>query len=137
GLADYAELFDRHPRLHGGFIWEWIDHGIAQLTPAGEPYFGYGGDFGGRLPHGNFLLPGLVFPLRAPSPRLPGAKPGFLPARGPPAASRPGTGTTTRASTPPASAGRSRTAGYRSRRVPWRCRTCRQAMSPPPASRRR
>ena len=32
GLADYAELFDRHPRLHGGFIWEWIDHGIAQAT---------------------------------------------------------------------------------------------------------
>ena len=55
GLADYAELFDRHPRLHGGFIWEWIDHGIAQLTPAGEPYFGYGGDFGERVHDGSFV----------------------------------------------------------------------------------
>ena len=36
GLAEYAELFDRHPRLHGGFIWEWIDHGIAQLTAQGS-----------------------------------------------------------------------------------------------------
>ena len=32
GLAEYQALFDRHPRLHGGFIWEWIDHGITQTT---------------------------------------------------------------------------------------------------------
>ena len=68
GLADYAELFDRHPRLHGGFIWEWIDHGITQLTPAGERYFGYGGDFGERVHDGNFVIDGLVFPDRTPSP---------------------------------------------------------------------
>src|SRR5689334_8672499 len=70
GLADYAELFDRHPRLHGGFIWEWIDHGIAQVTAAGERYFGYGGDFGEPLHDGNFVIDGLVFPDRTPSPGL-------------------------------------------------------------------
>jgi beta-galactosidase len=79
GLAGYAELFDRHPRLHGGFIWEWIDHGIAQLSPAGEPYFGYGGDFGERVHDGNFVIDGLVFPDRTPSPGLLEAKAVFAP----------------------------------------------------------
>ncbi|HEY1004600.1 MAG TPA: glycoside hydrolase family 2 TIM barrel-domain containing protein, partial [Streptosporangiaceae bacterium] len=79
GLAGYAELFDRYPRLHGGFIWEWIDHGIAQLTPAGEPYFGYGGDFGERVHDGNFVIDGLVFPDRTPSPGLLEAKAVFAP----------------------------------------------------------
>ena len=79
GLADYAELFDRHPRLHGGFIWEWIDHGIAQATPAGEPYFAYGGDFGETVHDGNFVIDGLVFPDRTPSPGLLEAKAIFAP----------------------------------------------------------
>src|SRR5690349_10004965 len=81
GLAGYAELFDRHPRLHGGFIWEWIDHGITQLTPAGERYFAYGGDFGERVHDGNFVIDGLVFPDRTPSPGLLEAKAVFSPVR--------------------------------------------------------
>jgi beta-galactosidase len=79
-LADYAGLFDRHRRLHGGFIWEWIDHGIAQVTAAGEPYFGYGGDFGEPVHDGNFVIDGLVFPDRTPSPGLLEAKAVFAPA---------------------------------------------------------
>jgi beta-galactosidase len=79
GLADYAALFDRHPRLHGGFIWEWIDHGIAQLTEQGEPYFAYGGDFGETVHDGNFVIDGLVFPDRTPSPGLLEAKAVFAP----------------------------------------------------------
>ena len=55
----------------------------------------------------------------------------------PPAASRSGTGSTPRACTPTVSAGPSRTAGYRSRRATWRCRTACREPSPPPASRRR
>jgi len=81
GLADYADLFDRHPRLHGGFIWEWIDHGIAQVTAAGERYFGYGGDFGEPVHDGNFVIDGLVFPDRTPSPGLLEAKAVFAPVR--------------------------------------------------------
>ncbi len=81
GLADYAEIFDRHPRLHGGFIWEWIDHGIAQVTAAGEPYFGYGGDFGEVVHDGNFVIDGLVFPDRTPSPGLGEAKAVFAPVK--------------------------------------------------------
>jgi beta-galactosidase len=81
GLAEYTELFARHPRLHGGFIWEWIDHGITQLTPAGERYFAYGGDFGERVHDGNFVIDGLVFPDRTPSPGLLEAKAVFSPVR--------------------------------------------------------
>ena len=28
GLADYQRVLERYPRLQGGFVWEWIDHGL-------------------------------------------------------------------------------------------------------------
>ena len=39
GLAEYQELFERYPRCQGGFVWEWIDHGIRCTTPDGAAYF--------------------------------------------------------------------------------------------------
>ncbi|MGY5012637.1 glycoside hydrolase family 2 TIM barrel-domain containing protein [Streptomyces sp. 900105755] len=66
GLADYQRIFESHDRLQGGFIWEWIDHGIED-----ERYgYAYGGDFGEELHDGNFVCDGLVFPDREPSPGL-------------------------------------------------------------------
>ena len=66
GLADYQRLFASHDRLQGGFVWEWIDHGIKD-----ERYgFAYGGDFGEELHDGNFVCDGLIFPDRTPSPGL-------------------------------------------------------------------
>ncbi|MEU2423766.1 glycoside hydrolase family 2 TIM barrel-domain containing protein [Streptomyces sp. NPDC007851] len=66
GLADYQRIFESHDRLQGGFIWEWIDHGIED-----ERYgYAYGGDFGEELHDGNFVCDGLVFPDRRPSPGL-------------------------------------------------------------------
>ncbi len=70
GLADYQELFERHERCAGGFIWEWIDHGIRRREPDGTEWFAYGGDFGEELHDGNFVIDGLVFPDRTPSPGL-------------------------------------------------------------------
>ena len=67
GLADYQALFERHPRCQGGFVWEWIDHG---LRDAARGFFAYGGDFGEPLHDGNFVADGLVFPDRTPSPGL-------------------------------------------------------------------
>ncbi|MEV6957962.1 glycoside hydrolase family 2 TIM barrel-domain containing protein [Streptomyces sp. NPDC051207] len=66
GLADYQRLFERYERLQGGFVWEWIDHGVR------HPEFGfaYGGDFGEELHDGNFVCDGLLFPDREPSPGL-------------------------------------------------------------------
>jgi beta-galactosidase len=69
GLLEYRELFERHPRCQGGFVWEWMDHGIAR-DAAGRPYFAYGGDFGEDIHDGNFVIDGVVFPDRTPSPAL-------------------------------------------------------------------
>ncbi|GGN95551.1 beta-galactosidase [Streptomyces albiflavescens] len=66
GIADYQRLFESYDRIQGGFIWEWIDHGIKD-----ERYgFAYGGDFGEELHDGNFVCDGLLFPDRTPSPGL-------------------------------------------------------------------
>ncbi|MEP6851856.1 MAG: glycoside hydrolase family 2 TIM barrel-domain containing protein [bacterium] len=70
GLVEYAELFEKYPRLAGGFIWEWIDHGVRQHTADGTEFFAYGGDYGEELHDGNFIADGLLFPDRTPSPGL-------------------------------------------------------------------
>lgn len=71
GLAEYAALFEAYPRIAGGFVWEWIDHGIAQRARsgpgAGHEFFAYGGDFGEDVHDGNFVADGLLFPDRRPS----------------------------------------------------------------------
>jgi beta-galactosidase len=66
GLADYQRLFETYERLQGGFVWEWIDHGIEHP----ELGYAYGGDFGEELHDGNFVCDGLLFPDRTPSPGL-------------------------------------------------------------------
>ncbi|MDX2110237.1 MAG: glycoside hydrolase family 2 TIM barrel-domain containing protein [Verrucomicrobiota bacterium] len=70
GLLEYVEAFYAHPLLQGGFIWEWIDHGIKQTTACGKTFYAYGGDFGEQPNDGNFVMDGLVFPWREPSPGL-------------------------------------------------------------------
>jgi beta-galactosidase len=70
GLWEYQDLFERHPRCQGGFVWEWIDHGLRSRTPDGREFFAYGGDFGEPLHDGNFVADGLLFPDRTPSPGL-------------------------------------------------------------------
>jgi beta-galactosidase len=70
GLSEYQELFERHPRCQGGFVWEWIDHGLRQRSADGSERFAYGGDFGEPLHDGNFVADGLLFPDRTPSPGL-------------------------------------------------------------------
>ena len=70
GIAEYQELFERHPRCQGGFIWEWIDHGLRQRTADGGERYAYGGDFGEPLHDGNFVADGLLLPDRTPSPGM-------------------------------------------------------------------
>lgn len=69
-IAEYEALVDTYPRLHGGFVWEWRDHGLLTHTPDGTPYYGYGGDFGEVVHDGNFVMDGLVLPDDTPSPGL-------------------------------------------------------------------
>ena len=46
GLSDYYDAFERHDALQGGFVWEWVDHGLRQADARGRSYWAYGGDFG-------------------------------------------------------------------------------------------
>jgi beta-galactosidase/beta-glucuronidase len=68
----YWDLFEneKYPRMQGGFIWDWVDQGLAKKDKNGQPYYVYGGDFGDTPNDGNFCLNGLVFPNRQPKPAL-------------------------------------------------------------------
>ncbi|WP_407271331.1 glycoside hydrolase family 2 TIM barrel-domain containing protein [Radiobacillus sp. PE A8.2] len=70
GLKEYWDTFYKHERLQGGFVWEWLDHGIRQYTEDGQEYFAYGGDFGENPHDSNFVIDGLVMADRTPSPGL-------------------------------------------------------------------
>jgi beta-galactosidase/beta-glucuronidase len=65
-LKEYWEAVRSYPRLLGGCIWEWVDHGLRRRTESGEEWFAYGGDFGDEPNDGNFCIDGLNFPDRAP-----------------------------------------------------------------------
>jgi beta-galactosidase len=70
GMTEYQELFDRYPRLMGGFVWEWLEHGITVTAADGQEHFAYGGDFGEEIHDGNFVTDGLVDANRKPRPGL-------------------------------------------------------------------
>jgi Beta-galactosidase/beta-glucuronidase len=70
GLKEYWDLFYSTPNMQGGFVWEWMDHGIRQRTGDGCEYMAYGGDFGDLPNDGNFVCDGLVFADRRPTPGL-------------------------------------------------------------------
>ena len=113
-FEEYWDVIERYPRLQGGFVWEWLDHGLSfppgakrgplpgarqlgsrqlgsrqlgsrqlgsrqlgsrqlgsrQLGPLRG--YAYGGDFLLRDDpnDGNFVIDGLLFPDRRPSPAL-------------------------------------------------------------------
>lgn len=69
-LKEYWETIYQYDRLQGGFVWEWMDHGIRQFTEDGQQYFAYGGDFGDSPNDSNFVIDGLVMSDRTPSPAL-------------------------------------------------------------------
>ena len=67
GAEAYWRKIYAHPRLMGGCVWEWCDHGIQTgEEPDGTPVYRYGGDFGEKNHDGNFCIDGLVFPDRRP-----------------------------------------------------------------------
>ncbi|KAH7028082.1 glycosyl hydrolases family 2, TIM barrel domain-containing protein [Microdochium trichocladiopsis] len=70
GLKEYIDAFYKYPRLMGGFIWEWANHGLLTKSEDGEYYFGYGGDFGDEPNDGNFVMDGLCNSLHNQGPGL-------------------------------------------------------------------
>ncbi len=71
-LIDYWMVINQYPNLQGGFIWDWMDQGIASFDGYGKKYYKYGGDFGGRdVPSdSNFCINGLILPDRSSHPAL-------------------------------------------------------------------
>jgi beta-galactosidase len=70
GLRRYEDLLRDHPRLHGGFVWEWRDHGLLTRAADGTPFHAYGGDFGEAVHDGAFCVDGMVLSDGTPSPGL-------------------------------------------------------------------
>ncbi|WPJ97341.1 glycoside hydrolase family 2 TIM barrel-domain containing protein [Coraliomargarita algicola] len=81
GLADYWDAFYKYRHLQGGFLWEWMDHGLLTHTAEGQDYYGYGEDFGDEPSDKNFCIDGLLFPDRSPSPALNEIKKAMQPVR--------------------------------------------------------
>lgn len=68
----YWDVIEQYPNLQGGFIWDWVDQGLAKYAEDGTLYWAYGGDFGpeGTPSSQNFCLNGLVRPDRSANPSL-------------------------------------------------------------------
>lgn len=64
-LKEYWQAIESNDGLQGGFIWEWLDHGLIQQKD-GEKYWAYGGDFGEMRHDLNFVCDGLCWPDRTP-----------------------------------------------------------------------
>ncbi|KAH6648094.1 glycosyl hydrolases family 2, TIM barrel domain-containing protein [Truncatella angustata] len=69
-VKEYIEAFYKYPRLMGGFVWEWANHGLKAKTEDGQEYMAYGGDFGDDPNDYNFVMDGLCFASHGPGPGL-------------------------------------------------------------------
>ncbi len=79
-LSDYWAAIESTHGLQGGFIWEWLDHGLERdpradgtaigTGPGGVTSWGYGGDFGDHPNDANFICDGLVSADRTPHPAM-------------------------------------------------------------------
>ncbi|KAJ6444050.1 2-dehydropantoate 2-reductase [Purpureocillium lavendulum] len=71
GLEDYERAFTDFPRLQGGFIWEWANHGLwKERTGRDGGYYAYGGDYGDTPNDGTFVMDGLLNSVHEPMPGL-------------------------------------------------------------------
>jgi beta-galactosidase len=71
-LQDYWDVIEKYPSLQGGFIWDWVDQGLAQFDENGTKFYAYGGDFGpDTIPtDGNFCINGIINPDRSLHPAI-------------------------------------------------------------------
>lgn len=67
GFKEYWDLVRKYPKFQGGFIWDFVDQGLADPVKG----FVYGGDFNRYDPSdNNFNCNGLFLPDRTPSPQV-------------------------------------------------------------------
>ncbi|KAK7422544.1 Beta-galactosidase (Lactase) [Neonectria punicea] len=69
-LEDYEQAFRDYPRLQGGFIWEWANHGLWKDVEGGAGFYAYGGDFGDFPNDRTFVMDGMVNSAHEPTPGL-------------------------------------------------------------------
>ena len=82
-FQDYWDVIEAHPMLVGGFLWEWVDKGLASAVVSGKnvpllslpdpnahsTFYAFGGDFG-DIPNDGFMgLDGLLFSDRSLKPQ--------------------------------------------------------------------
>lgn len=70
GLKEYWDLIRKHRKFQGGYIWDFADQGLADVSKTtGRRIFTYGGDYG-RYPASdyNFNCNGIVAPDRRLNP---------------------------------------------------------------------
>ena len=81
GLKEYMEINLKHRRLQGGFLWEWMNHGLVKRINdgSGRSFYAYGGDFGDDPNDGNFVMDGLCDSEHNPGPGLIEAKAAYSP----------------------------------------------------------
>lgn len=69
-LQEYWDVIEKHPRLIGGCIWDWVDQGLRKYTGGKNPdgtdewFFAYGGDYGDQPNDNNFCCNGVIDPDR-------------------------------------------------------------------------
>lgn len=71
-MGNFKEYWDEiysHPRMLGGFIWEWADEGIFKRRDDGKTMVAYGGDFGDAPNLGAFCIKGIVTSNCEPTPK--------------------------------------------------------------------
>lgn len=71
-LGNFQEYWNEiysHPRMLGGFIWDWVDQGIIRTLPDGRKQVAYGGDFGDQPNLKAFCLNGIVMCDREITPK--------------------------------------------------------------------
>lgn len=68
-FGEYWEEIYSHPRMAGGFIWDWVDQGILRVRPDGKTEMSYGGDFGDKPNLKAFCMNGVVFADRSLNPK--------------------------------------------------------------------
>lgn len=69
-LKEYWDIIYKYPRLMGGCVWEWTDHGILAYSEDGDPFMAYGGDFGDYPNDSNFCQDGYTTADRIPKAAL-------------------------------------------------------------------
>jgi beta-galactosidase len=71
-FQEYFDIISTAKHMQGGFIWDWVDQGLAATDESGRKYWAYGGDIGGyQYTHDqNFCANGLITPDRKPHPGL-------------------------------------------------------------------